>query len=85
MINLLLIAEDPELGNTALQNERLREIEKLTSSPPLFCNRLQNSYSATPLPTFLNFRLVKVNFNFSQSELQIAPRLFADFLEKVKF
>lgn len=30
VISNIIIAEDPELGNTALQNERLREIEKLT-------------------------------------------------------
>ena len=30
VISNMVIAEDPELGNTVLQNERLREIEKLT-------------------------------------------------------
>lgn len=29
VISTIIIAEDPELGDTALQNERLREIEKL--------------------------------------------------------
>ena len=30
VISNMIIAEDPELGHTSLQNERLREIEKLT-------------------------------------------------------
>jgi hypothetical protein len=30
IISNIIIAEDPELGYTSLQNERLREIEKLT-------------------------------------------------------
>lgn len=30
IISLIVIAEDPDLGDTTLQNERLREIEKLT-------------------------------------------------------
>ena len=32
LISNIIIAEDPELGFTSLQNERLREIEKLTLS-----------------------------------------------------
>ena len=30
IVSNIIIAEDPELGYTSLQNERLREIEKLT-------------------------------------------------------
>jgi hypothetical protein len=32
IISNIIIAEDPELGYTSLQNERLREIEKLTQT-----------------------------------------------------
>jgi hypothetical protein len=53
--------------------------------PPLFYNWLQNSYSATPLPTLLNFRLVKVNFNFSQKWTSDRSKIICSFLEKVKF
>ena len=65
VISNMIIAEDPELGHTSLQNERLREIEKLTLTSWKGIKEFSQHYlyNATTAKQGFNIGVVERYFN----------------------
>uniref|UniRef100_A0A453PJK0 Uncharacterized protein n=1 Tax=Aegilops tauschii subsp. strangulata TaxID=200361 RepID=A0A453PJK0_AEGTS len=65
VISNMIIAEDPELGHTSLQDERLREIEKLTLTSWKIIKEFSPHYlyNATTAQQGFNVGVVEIYFN----------------------
>lgn len=80
----MIIAEDPELGYTMLQNERLREIEKLTLTSWKGIKEFSQHflYNATTAKQGYNKGIVERYFNKLPDPLE--PMLFEEYKKETK-